>query len=528
MTHRISTLHRPGASLLSSIGRLLAVLSFCGATAMGQATTVLEISEQPDLLATWAKSGKAVTISGCYEGRFSRQFRLLKLPVTLKPGRSVVLPSDVTAGQRIVVTGILRRSGSRYEMAVERIAVGASDADRVRAATRRLPADRPGAGFDLAKQYQAASDFYEDKDLQAELRRVREDAFAAARVQWKDSFEDLTRLAKIAESLKLDARQTEAVRFEAVAALRKDPQATPQQQLTAIKQLRGWDVSNAFPQEDRERAFLKDPVSEYDKATAENRRRMHRRIYRLVRLPLLRDRLKADGSNGDVVAESIRQELPEETQAIADMQSRYVDYRLERIPLLGQAGMTSLVDLLNSTGREKQVRATVDAWLKAQQQRLDVSKLEEQIALADAFLFAADRWGLPGHESTGVEMLKTAWLKVKDVAPDEAARIYDRLRRFGWQRVGDRWLTKEQMARLSPNDPALALLERRVVKGMKASEVATIVGGDPSRIIRVASAQSVHEIWVFGERGNESLIVHVTRTRFDDSDEGQVTFVGKP
>ena len=210
-----------GTSLGQLFVRLFVVVTFCGATAMGQSTTVLQISEQPELLPEWAKSGESVTISGCYEGRFSRQFRLLKLPVTLKPGRSVVLPSDVTSGQRIVVTGVLRRSGSRYEMAVERIAVGASDADRVRAATRRLPPDRPGAGFDLAKQYQAVADFYQDKDLQAELRQVREDSFAAARVLWKDSFEDLTRLAKIAEALGLDKRQTEAVRFEAVAALRK-------------------------------------------------------------------------------------------------------------------------------------------------------------------------------------------------------------------------------------------------------------------------------------------------------------------
>ncbi|MCR9200605.1 MAG: hypothetical protein NXI04_18360 [Planctomycetaceae bacterium] len=514
----------PGARIF---GRLLLMLILCG-TASGQSTTVRQISEQPDLLQEWAKSGRAVTITGCYEGRFSRQFRLLKLPVTLKPGRSVVLPADVSSGQRIVVTGTIRQAGARFEMAVERIAVGASDADRVRAAKRRLPADRPGAGFDLAKQYQEISDFYGDEELEAELRLLREDSFAAARVQWKDSFDDLNRLARIAESLKLDDRQTQAVRFEAVVALRKDPQATPQQQLTAVKELRGWDVSNAFADAARERAFLADPVREYNKATAENRRRMHRRIYRLVRLPLLEGRLKEDGSNGDVVAAVIGQELPEETRAIAKMQSRYVDYRLQRIPLLGQSGMTSLVDLLNSTGRKQQVRPTVDAWLQAQQQRLDVSKLEEQIALADAFLFAADRWDLPGHEDKGVEMLKTAWVKVRDVAPDEAARIYDRLRRFGWQRVGDRWLTKEQMARLPQNDPALALLERRVVKGMKASEVATIVGGDPSRIIRVASAQSVHEIWVFGERGSESLIVHVTRMRFNDSDEGQVTFVGKP
>ena len=117
----------------------------CQATVSAQPTTVRQIAESPEQLDEWVKSGARVTVSGCYEGRFSRQFRLLKLPVTLKPGRNVVLPSDVESGQRIVVTGRFRKSGSRYEMSVERIAVGASDADRIRAAIRRLPPDQPAA-----------------------------------------------------------------------------------------------------------------------------------------------------------------------------------------------------------------------------------------------------------------------------------------------------------------------------------------------------------------------------------------------
>lgn len=500
----------------------------CQATVSAQPTTVRQIAESPEQLDEWVKSGARVTVSGCYEGRFSRQFRLLKLPVTLKPGRNVVLPSDVESGQRIVVTGRFRKSGSRYEMSVERIAVGASDADRIRAAIRRLPPDQPAAGFDLAKSFQDVADFYEDDELAAELLQLRRRSFAEARELWQDRSADLTRLAKIAEDLKLEARATQGVRFEAVQALRRDAAATTKQRLDAVKTLEGWDTRNPFLDVDRERRFEQDPVAAYRSGTAETRRRMHRKVYRQIQLPQLLRTLKADGSNGDVVADQIAAQLPEEEDQIRRTRARYVDYRITRIPVLGQSGLTRLVDLLKQVKREPEISEAVSAWLAAQEKRLDVEKLDEQISLAEAYLFAADRFEFAGHEARGVELLKAAWLKVREVAPEEAATLDEKLRRYGWRWLGGRWMTKEQVERLPPNDPALALLERRVVKGMKADQVRTLMGGPPSRVISVASAQAVHEIWVFGERGNESLVVHVTRPRIDQSDPGVVTYVGRP
>lgn len=514
-------------------GRLLFVLtvllthSVHSQEVAGQTTSVIEISANPELLKKWTDSGERVTISGCYEGRFSKQFRLQKLPVTFRPGRNVVLPADVEAGQRVVVTGRLKSTGSRYEMAAERIAVGDSDVERIRNAIRRLPSDQPTAGFDLAADFQANADFYDDGALYAELDRLRENAFRDARVQSKDSFAELTRLADMAVRLKLEERSIEEVRFEAVHALVRSPGATTKQRLDAIRKLPGWDVVNSFLDPAAERKFELDPVESYRKAPSERRRRMHRKVFRQVMVPEIVGGIKEDGSNADDIAERLKRELPEQTREIDAARKQYIGFRLSRISKLGRSGVSELIGLLEDAGRGNESRATLDKWLEAQSKRLDVSKLDEQISLADEYLFAAERWKHSSHRDRGVELLKSAWLKMRDVAPEEAAVIYDRLRQSGWEWLRDRWMTTAEIASLPRDDMALAMREGRVVVGMKAPQVAALLGGEPSRVIRVASARSIHEIWVFGERGGTAIVVHVTRGRFEGKEAGVVTFVGK-
>ena len=508
-------------------GVLLVIALMYSATAVGQTMSVREFLSDKSKWVEWSLKKTTLSISGRYEGRLSKQFRFSKLPMLITPQRVTVLPADVKAGQRVTVSGRLQRSGTRFGLEVTRIAVGSTDTERMIRKVDRTASDKSEAMYEIADEYSQIAEFYDDSELSFNIVKLREKAFRLQRDQNRNDPAGLLQLALQAERTGAPPALVEAIRFQSLVVAATSPQSDMEQVLSDIrKQLGGWDRVNMMLDQAAEDRFLKNPAAEYEAADRITRQRMHRRLYRVHRLPRILETLRPDASNGLDVIKSLQVELPEETKAIDSIKTRFLDARLAAVPRLNRNQLEELADILRDFGRELETKQAVERWLKAQEKRLDNDQLDGTLAIADEYLFAFERWKNPVHRDAGVDRLKTAWFLSKDAAPRDAALIEQRLGRLGWTRLHDKWLTETQMTNLPRDDVELAIREGRVVAGMNPQQVIGTLG-EPNRKIRVISARYVEEIWVFGEDGSTAITVHLERDRHSQPDRAIATQVSR-
>lgn len=504
---------------------VLSALCLKSTFVQAQTQSVQQVVEQQDEWESWVKTQTKVQISGRYDGRFSNQFRLLKLPISMLPGRTTVLPADVVRGQRITVSGILKKSRNRLEMTVERMAVGSTDSQRLQNGIRRLRKDQPEAGFELADQFAAIAEFYDDEDLMEEVAELRATTFSVLRSKLDANPERLLSLAAKGEQLGMPARETDAIRFESAVLKSKEKNVDTKAILVQIKKFEGWDKPNPFLLKEGEKRFLADMATEYEQANASLRLRMHRRFYRNIRLGQILQNSKADGSNGLEIAELLQDELPEAVDEISSARNRYLKFRISQIAQLTRPQLEDLERLLQESDRAAEVKASVDSWLMAQEKRLDNGQLDGTLATADQYFYAFDRWKHDEHRTKGVDFYKKAYLACQKSAPKEADQILAKLKLYGWMWLHNKWMTVEAANNLPRNDVEIAMLNREVVPGMKAAQVLETLAGPPTRKVRVVSAGGIHEIWIYDEAG-ATIVVHLLRSRFQKPGEAVVTKVG--
>lgn len=490
-----------------------------------QTLTVDAFLKQEKEWDNWIRQKKHVHIDGRYAGRFSRQFRLEKLSVMMQPGRNVVLPARLDGGQRIAVSGYMQKTGSRYVVNVDRISVGSTDADRIRDRIRRLPKNDPQAAYELANKYEPNAVFYEDDELAAEIAKIRTDAFAVQRSLVNNDVTALRNLIAAGTKLGVAQDTLTAINFQATVALSKQPKVDTSKLIAEIKKLPDWDKFSTFLDLRTEADFLANPVSTYEAADKPNRLRMNRRYYRTIRLPQILKTAAADGSNGNKLASKIRSELPEELEEAKKQDNAYIQFQLSKVKSLTRRQLQDLDALLRRFDRGSEMEAALESWLIAQEQRLSNGQLDGMMSVAEEYLFAYDTWKKTKHKLVGSNNLKQAFNSTRTSAPKVAAEIEARLKTLDWIWLHDRWMSTEEANQLPDNDTEKAMIEGRVVRGMQASKVVELLG-QPSRKIRVVSANGIHAIWIFGEVGSTATVVHLSRTKFQPSQDSKVTYVG--
>ncbi len=517
------TNHKPIISAINRTSLIVVCALVFSTSAMGQTLSVREFVAQKIKWAEWSLKRKAVSISGRYEGRLSKQFRFSRLPMLITPQRTTVLPNNLKAGQRVTVSGVLHRSGSRYGLEVTRIAIGSTDTERMIRKVDRAASDNPEAMYEIADEYAEIAEFYEDKELTFNITKLREKAFGLQRDQNKNDPAGLLRLAVQAEKTGVPTAVVEAIRFQSLVVAANLPESDMEKVLVDMRQqLKGWDRNNAMLDARAEERFLQNPVAEYETADKISRQRMHRRVYRIYRLPQIIDQLQPDAANGIEVVRLLERELPEETVALEKIKTEFVDARLAAVSRLNRSQLEELGATLREFGRQPEMKQAIKQWLKVQEERQDNGELDGILYVADVYQFVFERWKDPAHRLAEDERLKTAWFVCKDAAPQEAKRILQRLERHGWTRLSGKWMTVGEVNDLPPDDVELARREGRVVPGMKAHQ---ITSGVPTRRIRIISSRYVEEIWVYEEAGSTAITIHLQRDRHSSSDMATVTQV---
>ncbi len=496
-----------------AIAILLLSVNALNTSAIAQTLTVADLLSSQDQWPKWAQDGTKLQIDGRYEGRTGQIFRFEKLPITFQPPRNNPLPEKLRSGQRIEVSGRLRTVSSKLVFEVNRLSIGETDVERLQSRVQSLTNLDWEPMYSAADEFERIAEFYGDMPLKAEVQAVRLSAVDKERKNAGQSAAALWSLAGKAEKLKLDSRLTAEIQFESLI-VRWKRQGTDLPELLKLLEshLSGWDLKDAIWDERREARFQASPVSAYHSASDPERQLIHRRLYRAVQQQRLRGLLLPDGSNGIAIAKELRELAPEEADTAVDMEQKEISYRLQRVTKLTRAELQQLMDLLKQHDRASEIVTSVDAWVKEQEARFARTGLAGLIRSADEYVFAADRWNRPEHRERGVELLKQAWETASKESPADAAQIADRLRRFGWERLKDRWMTSAQIQSLPDDDVQLAMREGRVVRGMLASQVIGTLG-QPAAVSRIISSRNIRELWVYDAPGSAGVIVQFERLR---------------
>jgi len=476
-----------------------------------QSISVPEMLEQKSDWKKWSEEGRKLQLNGRFEGRAGKSFRLQRLEITFDPPRGLTLPQRMRAGQRLEMSGRLTIKTGRFHFELSRLAVGETDDRRIDARAAKIGQGQPDLLLNLASEYEVIADFYDDDPLRERIDSVRRRAFEEKRVLAAGNPQGLSALLKAGPGLGIDERELAAIRFETLVARRNKPDSILPELARSIEQtLEGWDKPQGADAT-ISAEFLSDPVQAYRTARDPERLVMHRAFYRLIQKEIFESKLKSDGSNGIALANQIRVQLPEEEQTARTMEQKEIEYRLGRVKQLNRQQLQQLVDLLAQYERNDQIAETLDRWLKQQQEKFKRIGLSGKIRTADEYLFVGERWRIPRYNEEAVRLLKEAWTIAAADSPDDAAQIAERLRRLGWERMHDRWMTAAEIRGLPRDDIELAIREGRVVQGMSPSQVSQTLGS-PIQVSRLASAVSVYELWSYGDSSGGGLVVRFRRS----------------
>ena len=516
-------------SIFLQLVALLAVsaTTFVQTASAADSFSVQEFLAIQDQWLKLSRNATQLTLNGRFSGRVARQFRLSKFPITVTPERTTTLPVDVYEGERITITGKLRKVGPRYEFDASRIAIGANDIVRLTRQVKNLPEGDFNQAYELADTFQKIADFYQDEQLTNQIKNLRTTTFAKQRSVSSKNFKQLQQLISAAKKLGLDDTTQQNIRFESIVQMSKQKEVAVKDVLKRIRdELPSWNDSQKTLTPAQQQAFQKDPIKTYEAAFADQRPAFHRTLYRTLRLPEIIKELSKDGSNGDDIASAIRKELPEEVDSIQTANTQYVAFRMTAVPKLTRRQLSELEDLLVSLNRKDDFRQALNDWLKAQEKRLNNQQLDGLLETADQYLFAFERWKNKTHRDTGIKYMKRAWGLAFGAAPEEATNIETRLEQLGWVRLRNQWMTATEVSALPDSDMDLAMKEGRVVEGMKVAQVIAILG-EPGRRIRVASKGKVQEVWVFGDSESSGITVHLSRRSFEQEATAVVTKVAR-
>ena len=506
----------------------LSCLSSClSASCVAQSTSVAQMQQHKADWEKYAAEERKFQIHGRFHGRTADTFTLEQFDVPCRLSSSVKLPDRMREGQRMELSGRMVSENGKRLFQVSRMLVRDTDVDQINRREKSLPANQPAALFALADEFLAEAEFYDDKNLTQAIHSLRTQGIALKRKQSQSDPQLLREVHAEGLRLEVDVRLLSLLKFEVLHKEWKNSGADLEALLTEIRQTcEGWDRQIPEVPERLIGPFQKDASGVYENGSDDDRLWLHRLMFLRVRLQQIESMLKPDGSNGLELAAIVRSEFPAEKSAASSLEEQEVKFRLGRVDQLSRQEFQELAELLTRLSRSDKIRDVLQEWLTAQERRFGRDTIAGLLRMADEFLFAAENWKDSRHQEQAVELLKQAWSLASVESPDDAQHISERLKRYGWERLNNQWLTPQQVLSLPKNDIQLAVREGRVVPGMTVQQVVQTLG-QPARISRLGSSRVMRELWVYDAEGDAGLVVRFRRSLADNRDSKTVEDVSK-
>ena len=506
---------------------LLFLLLLTSAVAHGQTTTLPELLSEKKQWPTYAADGRKFQFEGRFEGRSGNTIKINKFDVSCNLPSNGTFPDNIKSGQRIEIIGRFLAEQGKLNFVVSRILIKDTDIDKIRDRSKDIPADQPAKLLSLADEYQSDADFYEDTALRAEIATLRTNGILQLRKSARGDVSKLRDLLKQSQTLEIRPDVLPLLKFEIIYAASKAPGANVEALVAETKMsCEGWDQLVPPVPERLRLAFPKQAVETFLKAQENDRRALNRLLYQSLRLRQIQTMLRPDGSNGLEISKLIRSEFGDDDPLAEQYEERDVMYRLTKISTLSRSDLKGLTDLLTKLKRDQQVPDAVQDWLLAQERKFGTSNLAGLMRTADEYLFAADLVQSSEYRRQGIELLKQAWTSANESSPTDADQIADRLKRLGWERLDNKWMTNAQMKLLPKDDVQLAIREGRVVPGMNTEQVVQTLG-QPTKISRIASRKSVCELWSYEGENSAGMVIRFRRKSDDKASAGIVEDVSR-
>lgn len=493
--------------ILVAYGCLLLLTASETAPCFGQVVTVPLILEQRESWKKFAEEGKKFQIEGRFQSRAADAFRMERIDVIFRHPATIRLPDRIQKGQRIEVVGSFAAEGARIIFSVTRMQVRDTDEEQLRKRAAEPEWTLPDKQLELAAQFVARAEFYDDDVLRQEIAALRTRAITAQKKLVSGNATALRELLAQAEKLHVSESLGQELRYEQALAELRLPDFNPEQLQTLVQTLPGWDGRAVQIPESLKTGFSRDPVKAYTAAQDTERKHLHRLLYIRVRLVTLERSMKPDGSNAIAVAQVIRNELPSEVNTAEQFEQREIQWHLSRTNQMDRQELIQVTELFVGLRHQNASEQLRNRWLKEQEKRFGTASLGGILRTADEYLFVADQWRELSARDRGVQLLKEAWERAGKESPNDVAAIGERLKTLGWEHFRGGWLTADQITMLPKDDVQLAIREGRVVRGMTGEQVTKTLG-KPRSVSRLGNSRVLREFWNYDEAG---LVIRLRR-----------------
>lgn len=429
------------------------------------------------------------------EGRYSfvsdekLKFRQCDLDFVFSSGLRV--PKFKT--RNAAVTGQLRRkSNGNWYVLVSRIREKPDDEDWVSLRMRGLLKNDPDPWVELGTWARARARFYDDEGLDVLANQAFLEGIAIAKQQLKPTDGvGLLKLAERAAQYGIPAREVAELRHEALRRTWNNGQlpreVSTKKFLQQVAELLPGSLDHeAKPTDELIQSYRKNPLVVYSKVADSVRKALNRHFYRSAVIASLDDQLDDDDGNADEIAAQFELYLPNEKQIAAVYRDRYLKYQIRTADKLSRKEAQQLVEQLLVQDDRERAETVRQNWLAARKAELSTGKVFDTLILADHYTeFGNDR-------DAAAKLLLDAIEKHPDFE-----EIEQRLKRLGYEKVDDAWLSKAEMQTEQEEDEVRqALIRGEVVKGMTPRQVSQALGR-PSTITRITAASSVLEVWIY-------------------------------
>jgi len=487
----------------------LALLVACGSAMLGQAADNVWSTEYLNSRKSdWDQLvGATIRLEGRVSLAGGGQLKLSKCDISFRANDSLL--RSVQGKKSVEIVGRMKKENSKYLFDIDKLQVLPTDIEQYESRTARMRIPKASEWYELGDWAAERSRFYEDADLARKARSAYDHGITA---EWRaldaDDADGRFRLAaKITQYMLPESRKMELIhegdRILVAAALKaKSPDKETWSKLFAKLAEDLPDSTRplpVFPEELRVR-YEREPLSVYRDSPDEVRRQLHRVLYVSTVLKVILDEAAKDGSNGDVIAERLEQQVPEAKQLADQYRQRKLLWRLDQAVTATRPEIEQLAADFQARQQPDQAQQALKQWLQAQEPRLRKDGPLGLMQLADDYL------SLIKDERKAVTLLAEA-----NKLDPKFGEVVEKLKLLGYGNVGGTWIKTANTT--TPPTPVEATMPGTVAVGVTGDAARRAMGGRPGSLARVLTKKGADEVWSYGQPGTSRVIIRLESER---------------
>lgn len=442
--------------------------------------------------------GATIRIEGRVSLSGGGQIRLAKCEVSIHASDAAI--RAIHGKKAVEITGRLIKENGKLILEADRVQVIQTDLEQFESRSAKLRNTKAVEWYALGDWATERSRFYEDADLSKKAAAAYERGIT---IEWRgmeaDDANARFQLAEKASQYKIsDPRRMELI-HEGDRILRTQAAKASDRELWAKllarlpKDFPGCTQPLASVPAELNDRYERDPLVVYHDSSAEVRQQLHRLFYISVLVKSILDEATKDGSNADVIAKRLEQEVPEASALAAQYRQLKLKWRLEQAATATRPEIEQLAADFKAVQQPEQARQALTRWLQARESGLRQDGPAGLLQLADEYQ------SLLQDEPKAVTLLADA-----NRLDPSVIEVTDKLRSLGYTNLGGTWVKSK--GDTPPTPLAMDINPGTVAVGMAGTAVRAAMGADPSSLSRVLTKRGSSEVWSYGVPGSRLII----------------------